>query len=80
MRARLEKNPSDWVFGACEFWGGVVCAAGDTDATCVTGSDEEAGVSDATNGWSGEVTGPRGGLTVGGMVPGAVSKASSDRP
>src|SRR6476469_2133862 len=70
LRARLLKNPSDWAFGAA-------------DATRVAGAGAAgagaAGVIEANSG-SGEVTGPRGGLTVEGMVPGARESASSDRP
>src|ERR1700694_809283 len=66
LRARLLKNPSD-------------CALGAADATRVAGAGV-AGAIEATSGGSGDVTGPRGGLTVEGMVPGARESASSDRP
>src|SRR5258705_2871578 len=67
LRARLLKKPSDCAFGA-------------TDATRVAGAGAAAGASEAASGSSGEVTGPRGGLTWEGMVPGARDSASSDRP
>src|ERR1700726_4347456 len=51
------------------------CAFGAADATRVEG----VGAMEATSGSSGEVNGPCGGLTVGGMVPGARS-TTSDRP
>jgi hypothetical protein len=67
LRARLLKNPPDSAFGAAA-------------ATRVAGAGARAGAIEAASGSSGEVTGPRGGLTVEGMVPGARERASSDRP
>ena len=69
LRARLLKNPSDCAFGAM-------------DATRVVGADAvaAAGAMEAASGSSGAVTGPRGGLTCEGMVPGARESAISDRP
>src|SRR5229473_6197132 len=65
LRARLLKKLSDCAFGAA-------------DATRVAGAG--AGASEAASGSSGDVTGPRGGLTWEGMVPGARESATSDRP
>ena len=65
LRARLLNNPSAGAIGAA-------------DATRVAGAC--AGAIEATNGSCGAVTGPRGGLTVAGMVPGARVNAASDRP
>src|ERR1700722_13050254 len=79
LRARLEKKPSD----------SPLCAAGVAEATdCVAGAAEATRVdvdgavdSDAVSGSVGDVTCPRGGLTVSGMVPGAFSvAANSDGP
>src|SRR3954454_6370690 len=66
LRARLLKKPSDGAFG------------GVADATLVAGA--AGGVIEATSGSCGAVTGPRGGLTVEGMVPGARKSAINDRP
>ena len=50
---------------------------GATDATRVAG--DRAGAAATAMAGSGEVTGPCGGLTVGGMVPGARDSAASDK-
>src|SRR6267142_996584 len=67
LRARLLKKPSD-------------CAFGTADATRVAEVGAWAGAIEAARGSSGEVTGPRGGLTCEGMGPGARESATSDRP
>jgi hypothetical protein len=80
LRARLEKKPSDSPLCA----GATDCATGAAEATRVDEAVEVEGgrPSEAARGSFGEVTGPRGGLTVSGMVPGAFSSvaANSDGP
>src|SRR6202022_5004183 len=56
------------------------CDFGAADATRAAGASVGADAIEATNVSCGEVTGPRGGLTVEGMVPGARESATSDRP
>src|SRR3984885_8179071 len=72
LRARLEKKPSDSPLCA----GATDCAAGAAEATRVDGAVEVV-PNEAARGSFGEVTGPRGGLTVSGMVPGALSAVAN---
>src|SRR6516164_3167809 len=68
--ARPEKKPSD---GAD--WGWL-----SDDVAAATRTGEVEGASEAASGSSGEVTGPRGGLTFGGIVPGGLDSVSSASP